>query len=173
MHGDGKQYAHDAVIDLDARKAADAHRQREGGKEREGEADDFALFAAENALFERVQRVDDERGERERDEDIALQFSFGKAHDGARDKSQSEDEQEAAQLVLGVKAALREREGEQRHGDPADNAQKDHIGEQNHPDMVDEHGNTSDDLELIAADPSAIDRPVRHVRGPRQRMKLV
>lgn len=40
-HGDGKQDAHDAVIDVDARKTTDAHRQREGCKKRKGEADDF------------------------------------------------------------------------------------------------------------------------------------
>lgn len=53
----------------------------------------------------------------------------------------------------------------ERHGEPSDGTQNDHIGEKDHSDMVDEHAYTRNKLELIAAQRPRIERTAHRVSG--------
>ena len=72
---DGERNARNAVIDMDGRKTAQPHRERHRQYECSRAQHDPSPLPGERIFFEGVQRVDDEAGKGERDQDIPVQRS--------------------------------------------------------------------------------------------------
>ena len=155
-HTDGQQDARNAIIDIQRRKTTQPHGESECTDEGPGAQDRPALAPGDRKFFQPFERINERTGEGKGDEDIAIRLFHHEGHGCACQNAQRTDERKVPRLVARIVAPLSEQKGKQRHRDAPDNAESDLSRKQDPPDMVDQHRNTGDDLELIAAEKADI-----------------